>query len=228
LAKLDDSKLPSGKSKDGRAFIPVRYISKPFHGPRIADLKKNEIFKKASFLVPGVQATIYELSTRQGSALKRLISGHVPASVLKQCVTTSGEKAVQKAVRTFGGGFGSPEQNRRAEKMAIREATALLQCQGWDVHSVEAEKVGYDLHCERKNEVLRVEVKGVRGGEPSFMLTASEYDRSQTEATFALCVVTAVLKEPKVRLVTQPDLKTRLRKVRAIAFSATLGEDSVR
>ena len=123
--------------------------------------------------------------------------------------------------RTVGAGFGSPEENKRIERVAVRVATTYLERDGWRVRSVEADKVGYDLHCDRAGQMLRVEVKGVRGTEMRFILTAGEYQRARTDPEFALCVVASVLQAPMVSVVTQRQLRKRLR-VEPLSFFAEI------
>jgi hypothetical protein len=128
------------------------------------------------------------------------------------------------ARRTVGGaGFGSPEENKRIERAAIRVATVHFERDGWRVRSVEADKVGYDLHCDRAGQILRAEVKGVRGTERRFILTAGEYRRARTDPEFALCVVTSVLRAPKVSVVTQRRLHDKLR-VEPLSYFAELAK----
>ena len=127
------------------------------------------------------------------------------------------------ASRTVGAGFGSPEENKRIERAAIRVATIHLEHDGWRVRSVETDKVGYDLHCDRAGQILRTEVKGVRGTEMRFILTAAEYRRAQTDPEFALCIVTSVLRAPKVSVVTQKRLLKKLR-VKPLSFFAELAK----
>jgi len=48
-----------------------------------------------------------------------------------------------------GGGFGSVEVNRQVERAAIDLVKRNYEEDGWTVTSVEAEKVGYDLRCDK-------------------------------------------------------------------------------
>lgn len=121
----------------------------------------------------------------------------------------------------LGGGFGSPEENKKTEVAAINAASRYLQRQGWTVQSRERERVGYDLECRRGKSTMRVEVKGVRGTAASFILTAGEYERAMKDFKFALCVVTSALKSPVVRLVKSGSLHTKLTVV-PLAYKAQL------
>jgi hypothetical protein len=73
-----------------------------------------------------------------------------------------------------GGGFGSVETNRRVERAAIEFVRCRYEDDGWTVRSVEAQKVGYDLRCNRGNEQAHVEVKGTQGSDVCFIITAAE------------------------------------------------------
>lgn len=89
-------------------------------------------------------------------------------------------------------GFGSHEDNQEAERCAIEFVSAWYRLRGWTVTSFEREKCGYDLRCRRKSETKCVEVKGVSGEIPGFILTAGELEQAKTNPAFVLCVVTAV------------------------------------
>lgn len=141
--------------------------------------------------------------------------------VVKSPPVTIKPKEEAIAERTIGAGFGSPEQNKRVEKAAIRAATNFLELEDWRVRSVESDRLGYDLHCVKPGHVLRVKVKGVRGSQLTFVLTAGEYTRAQTDAAFALCVVTSALRIPKVLLLRKDELKAALRVV-PLSYKAAL------
>lgn len=90
-----------------------------------------------------------------------------------------------------------PVQRKKVEKAAVRNVTDFYQKKGWRVRSVEQEKVGYDLHCTKGDQVERVEVKGTSGTKEEFILTANEYAKAQTDATFVLYLVTNSLNKPR-------------------------------
>jgi hypothetical protein len=92
-----------------------------------------------------------------------------------------------------GAGFGDPETNPEVERAAVRFVTSHYKLQGWTVVSVENQKIGYDLRCMREAEVKHVEVKGVRGDEVCFQLTAGEKARAESDKLFCVCVVTRAL-----------------------------------
>lgn len=92
-----------------------------------------------------------------------------------------------------GGGFGSWERNQQIEQAAVEYVTRLYEGRGWNVRSVEAEKVGYDLMCTFEDQEEHVEVKGSSGNEETFILTANEYKQSKSDPKFHLILVKQVL-----------------------------------
>lgn len=151
------------------------------------------------------------ISSLPGYRRRRHIRAKKTSSAATRLTVTPKEEAI--AERLIGAMFGSSDQNKRVEKAAIRTATSFLELEGWKVHSVEADGLGYDLHCAKPGQVLKVEVKGVRGLQPTFILTAGEYKRAQSDEKFALCVVTSALREPKVIFLRRTKLKAALRVV---------------
>jgi len=98
-----------------------------------------------------------------------------------------------------GGGFGSVEMNRKVEKAAISFVTDHYERNGWKVTSVEAEKVGYDLRCEKEEWHEHVEVKGTQGDDVCFIITAGEVRNAMIDRYHVTCVVTsALLAEPRL------------------------------
>jgi hypothetical protein len=95
-----------------------------------------------------------------------------------------------------GSGFGSVETNRRVEKAAIEFVTGQYADDGWTVHSVEAQKVGYDLRCDRGKEQVHVEVKGTQGNDVCFIITAAEVRNAMIDHRHLTCVVTGALTAP--------------------------------
>jgi hypothetical protein len=92
-----------------------------------------------------------------------------------------------------GAGFGTPAENKQVEEAAIGTVKRSYEDDGWDVRSVEREKCGFDLECRKSRVVEHVEVKGVRGTEQSFIITAGEVEQARKDPTFVLMVVTSAL-----------------------------------
>jgi hypothetical protein len=66
-----------------------------------------------------------------------------------------------------------PLVRRAIEDRAMQTAMAFYKSRGYTVNDVHANR-SYDLHCTRKAQCLRVEVKGTRTGECTIDLTAGE------------------------------------------------------
>jgi Protein NO VEIN, C-terminal len=96
-----------------------------------------------------------------------------------------------------GAGFGDPETNRRVETAAIAFVTKWYGAKGWGVSSVEAKKCGYDLLCTKNGDEEHVEVKGVKGTQPAFIITANEVRQAQSDPQFYICVVTSALADSR-------------------------------
>jgi uncharacterized protein DUF3883 len=100
---------------------------------------------------------------------------------------------VPVSFRGKGGGFGWIETNRRVAKAAIEFVRLRYEQDGWSVRSVEAEKVGYDLCCERADEQVQLEVKGTQADDVCFIITAGEVRNAMIDRRHLTCVVTAAL-----------------------------------
>ena len=207
---------PSGKYRT----FKVRYLTNQFPGPNIRELRRVRGISKAYFLKAGPSQTIYPLTRSQGRQLQSLAEEKHAADISDTAMTKPREEAAIN--RFLGAGFGSVEENRRVERAAIRTAVKYLRAQGWSIESKERDRVGYDLDCIRMNRKMHVEVKGIRGDAPKFILTAGEHTRVRDDGTFALCIVTrALAPNATVELVRANKLGERLT-VTPLAYKATL------
>jgi hypothetical protein len=111
-------------------------------------------------------------------------SAVVAAALADEGSTSNGRK---------GGGFGSVETNRRVEKAAIDFVRRKYEHDGWDVSSVEAQRVGYDLRCEKSGTEEHVEVKGTQGAAICFIITAAEVRNALIDRKHVTCLVTSAL-----------------------------------
>lgn len=100
---------------------------------------------------------------------------------------------LEESIKTCGAGFGDPETNRQVEKAAVSFVRRLYESRGWKVRSVEREKIGYDLRCAYGSIEEHVEVKGVQGGLPRFIITAGEVRRAKNDPAFVLFIVLSAL-----------------------------------
>ena len=105
--------------------------------------------------------------------------------------------------RTNGAGFGNLEQNRLTEKAAIRFVRRLYQRRGYSVTSCESENLGYDLCANNGRRELHLEVKGVGGSEPYFIITRNELKCARSDPLFRAVIVTRALdRKPKLHEMT--------------------------
>jgi hypothetical protein len=105
---------------------------------------------------------------------------------------------IQRPQRRFAG-FGTAEHNREVEEAALRFVTQRYQAQGWEVFDVSGQHLGYDLRCTRGAEEAHIEVKGVAGTVPTFLLTENERQSAATDPLWGVAVVTGAL-EPSPEL----------------------------
>lgn len=130
----------------------------------------------------------------------------------------SGELPVGGRIK--GGGFGSVETNRRVEKAAAEFVRRRYEQDGWSVYSVEAEKVGYDLRCEKGDEEAHLEVKGTQADDVCFIITAAEVRNALIDRRHLTCVVTAALTSaPKMFTYTRDEFPKKI-DLEPIAFRA--------
>lgn len=94
-----------------------------------------------------------------------------------------------------GAGYGDAEENKLVEEAAIDAVRQHYESNGWLVSSVEREQRGFDLECRKGEFAEDVEVKGVRGSEQSFVITAGEVRQAGANKNFVLMVVALALSE---------------------------------
>jgi hypothetical protein len=124
--------------------------------------------------------------------------------------------------RRRGSGFGSVETNRRVEKAAIEFVRRHYEQEGWAVTSVESQKVGYDLRCEKGVLQQHVEVKGTQADDVCFIITAAEVRNSMIDRRHVTCVVTAALSStPKMFSYSRDEFVAKIQ-LEPIAFRAQL------
>jgi hypothetical protein len=120
-----------------------------------------------------------------------------------------------------GAGFGDPVRNKEVETAAVRVVTNYFRRKGWKVESVEKLGVGFDLLCRKGSAVKKVEVKGVSGEEPKFMLTERELNAAD-DADFVLNVVLRALSsKPQRKTWSGSEMKKNF-DFRPIQFQAAL------
>lgn len=136
------------------------------------------------------------LTQSDGRLLEEYARGLVRIAVASATLDSAigvSEKDFAPRLTQTGAGFGDPESNQRVERAAIAAVTEWYEDDGWVVQSVEADKCGYDLLCNRTIQENHVEVKGVKGEIVAFIITAGEVRRAENDPDFVLCVVTSAL-----------------------------------
>lgn len=90
-------------------------------------------------------------------------------------------------------GFGKAESNRKVERAAISFVSRWFKRKGWSIKSVQEAKLGYDLVCQKGNMIQHIEVKGVSGNNPEFIVTANEIRQAKKKPSYRFFVVTEAL-----------------------------------
>jgi hypothetical protein len=91
--------------------------------------------------------------------------------------------------RSRGQTFITDSARRRAiELHAVEVVIAAYRAKGWSVTDVSASSP-YDLHCERDDEVRRVEVKGTSGSADAVLLTSNEVTSARSDPASAVLAV---------------------------------------
>jgi hypothetical protein len=154
-----------------------------------------------------------------GSVFRKAISPElIPSDPVGGGPQIEGDAPVAQA----GAGFGDAAENRLVEAAAIRAVVKDYEKDGWSVRSVERDKCGFDLECSKDGVIDQVEVKGVRGIELCFIVTAGEVKQARENAKFFLLVVTSALSaSPKLTRFSGAEFGRRFN-LSAIQYRAAL------
>jgi len=128
-----------------------------------------------------------------GKLRKAIVFKLRPVGVDAQGAKTLSTIDTTTAVGRGGAGFGTPEYNKRVEEAAISMVMRWYKDKGWQVRSVEAQKCGYDLECRQHDTEEHVEVKGIRGDELAFIITAGEVRNLMLDRKHVTALVTNAL-----------------------------------
>lgn len=117
------------------------------------------------------------------------------------------DMTVEEILSSQGAGFGDPIKNLQVEVAAIRFVREEYASKGFAVESVELQKIGYDLLVKQDSTEFHLEVKGVAGTEPAFIITENEKRCAEADQRFRLVVVTnALLANPEMLEITGKQL----------------------
>jgi Protein NO VEIN, C-terminal len=137
--------------------------------------------------------------------------------ILKHC------KIANTAVVTArnGSGYAENDDSVLTEAKAIAFVSDTYKAKGWQVTSVEADNVGYDLIASKKGQTRHLEVKGVSGEAQAFFMTPNERASALNDKHFKLCVVLQVHSAPVIHEWTGVDLMNRFA-FRTVQYHVTL------
>ena len=80
--------------------------------------------------------------------------------------------------------------NKTVEKAAIDFVINYYRSKGYEVKSVELDKIGYDLECIKNRSRLHIEVKGRSNGDTRVILTSGEFQAALVDSNWRLVIVT--------------------------------------
>jgi hypothetical protein len=173
-----EAQLPDERDILGRVFFGRLLASETLPKSKAAhSVRYSALFKRTGEL-------------KQGSVFWQDVPVSKRPTVVQEEPVTSVKKPKQPHA---GAGFGDPLENKAVEVAAIRAVKRTYEEDGWSVRSVEREKCGFDLVCSKDGVVEDVEVKGVRGTQASFIITAGEVEQAHENGRFFLVVVTSAL-----------------------------------
>ncbi len=120
----------------------------------------------------------------------------------------------------MGAGFGTPVQNAKVEAAAVR--TFKYKYRKWNVVDRQKDNVGYDFEVNLKSQERHIELKGVSGPMPTFIVTQNERKVATHDPLWRLCVVSNALSAKPVVSEWSADEFLRSFDLRAISYMARL------
>lgn len=85
------------------------------------------------------------------------------------------------------------------EKAAVQKTWAFYESKGYELVSVEADNVGWDIEATKAQDTLLIEVKGHCGNIIQFELTPNEYSQlKEKHKQYRVCVVCNALTKPNL------------------------------
>lgn len=173
---------------------------------------------------PGPIATLYSITKSDVVRLLRAAGvdtsqwgSDLPNITPKAPISEKEEARVRACLSS---GFGLPENNRKVERAAICATRRRFEKRGWKVKSVESDRCGYDLDCEKGKNRLHVEVKGTGGNSTGFIITAGEWNRSQSDPQFRLSLVCNALGAAEIEVFNGAEVRKQFARA-PLAWKAT-------
>lgn len=91
--------------------------------------------------------------------------------------------------------------DRLTENTAVSLVTSYLTALGWTLRDdCQSDGVGYDFEFDKEDQRILVEVKGIRGSQLAFNMTAKEWHVCKTRENFLLFAVTETLDSDKYKI----------------------------
>lgn len=88
--------------------------------------------------------------------------------------------------------YGDPLTNLEVEAIAMKVVSDSYRKDRWVIEDVTRKNCGWDLTATRSGEERHLEVKGVTGAQPRFLLTRNEFDIASRDPSWRLAIVTSV------------------------------------
>jgi hypothetical protein len=192
VSRFDDWTDRSGTEQ--REMI-LELLGEPFSPPiPLLDLRKTDpAVARVRAFEQGFAGTLYETTPREAQVLLRTCNAR---SLALDLGADTPRRATAPGSRS-GGGFGSAAQNAKVEAAAID--VFKREYASWSLSDVQQNNVGYDFRATKGRRERHVEVKGVSGPMPSFVITTNEKGVAETDEFWHLLVVVdALSKIPRV------------------------------
>ncbi len=144
---------------------------------------------------------VYDLLEERGHIIKgpgNNVPIHVPPPNLRYHQPTAAETIT--ITTEHGAGYGTAEHNAKVEKAAMDTVRAHFESEGWQVEDVSRDNVGWDLTARRGAVTAHLEVKGISGTRPHFLLTVNEHATAASDPDWRLAVVTLALTDPTLSI----------------------------
>jgi hypothetical protein len=187
VARLDDWVDQLGEAQRD---ILLELIGEPFSPPvPLLKMKKSDAaLARVHAFTQGLAGTLYATSSDEASLLLERCG--VPLSAVRKLIQSASAQA-------GGAGFGTPEENKKVEDAAVKALRRKYRL--WRLKDLQETNCGYDFEAILDGEVRHIELKGVRGASPAFIITENEARAAQNDADWCLAVVTEAL-SPKPKL----------------------------